>query len=109
MRNKIFSLIVLMLLTLIVSACGTAYAQEASPETSRTINVTGTGEVLLTPDIAYVSIGVRTEGEDAAVAVTENNRKSDEVVQALIDSGVDQDDIQTSNFNIYPQDRTQFI
>jgi uncharacterized protein YggE len=103
MRNKIFSLSVLMLLTLIVSACGTAYAQETSPESIRTINVTGTGEVLLTPDIAYVSIGVRSEGEDAAVAVTENNSKSDEVVQALIDSGVDQNDIQTSNFNIYPQ------
>jgi uncharacterized protein YggE len=103
MRNKYFYLIVLAFMALILSACGTAYAQEAGSEPVRTINVTGTGEVTLTPDIAYVSIGVRTEGEDAANAVAENNAKSDEVVEALLASGVDDNDVQTTNFNIYPQ------
>jgi hypothetical protein len=103
MRNKILYLSVLAFMALVLSACGTAYAQEASSDLVRTINVTGNGEVMLTPDIAYVSIGVRSEGEDAAKAVAENNAKSGAVVEALIDSGVDEKDIQTTNFNIYPQ------
>jgi len=103
MRNKIFLLSLLAFLSLVLSACGTAYAQEVISEPIRTINVTGTGEVILTPDIAYVSIGVRSEGEDAAKAVAENNAKSGAVVEALIDAGVDEKDIQTTNFNIYPQ------
>jgi uncharacterized protein YggE len=103
MRNKIILLSFLAILSLILSACGTAYAQEAVPEPLRTINVTGTGEVILTPDIAYVSIGVRSEGEDAAKAVVENNAKSEAVIEALTDAGVDEKDIQTTNFNIYPQ------
>ena len=103
MRNKIFLLSLLAFLSLILSACGTAYAQDVSSDPIRTINVTGTGEVILTPDIAYVSIGVRSEGEDAAKAVAENNAKSGAVVEALIDAGVDEKDIQTTNFNIYPQ------
>jgi len=92
-----------MLMTLIISACGTAYAQDTNDEPLRTLNVTGTGEVYLTPDVAYVSIGVRSEGKDAAKAVAENNAKSDAVVKALTDAGVDAKDIQTNNFNIYPQ------
>ena len=103
MRNKILYLSVLAFMMLVLSACGTAYALEVSSDPVRTINVTGTGEVMLTPDIAYVSIGVRSEGEDAAKAVAENNAKSGAVVAALADSGVDEKDIQTTNFNIYPQ------
>ena len=90
MRNKIFLLSILAFLALILSACGTAFAQEVSSDPARTINVTGTGEVILTPDIAYVSIGVRSEGEDAAKAVAENNAKSEAVIDALIDAGVDE-------------------
>ena len=103
MRNKIFLLSILAFLALSLSACGTAFAQEVSSDPARTISVTGTGEVILTPDIAYVSIGVRSEGEDAAKAVAENNAKSEAVIDALIDAGVDEKDIQTTNFNIYPQ------
>jgi uncharacterized protein YggE len=103
MRNKIFLLSLIIFLSLILSACGTAYAQEAASEPLRTINVTGKGEVILTPDIATVSIGVRSEGEDAAKAVAENNAKSEAVVEALKDVGIDEKDIQTTNFNIYPQ------
>ena len=103
MRNKIYLLSLIIFLSLVLSACGTAYAQEAASEPLRTINVTGKGEVILTPDIATVSIGVRSEGEDAAKAVAENNAKSEAVVEALKDAGVDEEDIQTTNFNIYPQ------
>ena len=76
-----------------------------SSEPVRTISVTGTGKVELTPDTAYIYIGVHSEGPDAVEAVSSNNEKSEAVKDALVALGVDEKDIQTTNFSIYPQPR----
>ena len=76
-----------------------------SSEPVRTISVTGTGKVELTPDTAYIYIGVHSEGPDAVEAVSSNNEKSEAVKDALVALGVAEDDIQTTNFSIYPQPR----
>ncbi|HEX9617810.1 MAG TPA: SIMPL domain-containing protein [Anaerolineales bacterium] len=106
MRNKLFVLIAILLLAPVLAACGsTALAQTPAPASPapRTISVTGKGEVPLTPDIARISIGVRTEGVDVAEAMASNNAQAQEVVDALKELGVAERDIQTSNFSIYPQ------
>jgi uncharacterized protein len=109
MRNKTLFLILLLLLTsTLLSACGTSLAAQpvlaqATEPSKRTINVTGTGKVTLTPDIAYVSIGVHTEGKDAAQAVATNTSQAQKVVDALKAFKIDPKDIQTTNFSIYPQ------
>ncbi len=112
MRNKLSLLTVLILVAALLSAyAGSAYAQaqnqttgdQTSSQVNRTISVSGTGKVYLTPDIAYVTIGVHTENKDAAQAVADNNTQATKVKQALVDMGVDAKDIQTSNFSIYPQ------
>lgn len=76
-----------------------------SSEPIRTITVTGTGKVELTPDTAYIYIGVHSEGPDAVKAVSSNNEKSEAVKDALVALGVAEKDIQTTNFSIYPQPR----
>jgi uncharacterized protein YggE len=76
-----------------------------SSEPVRTISVTGTGKVELTPDTAYIYIGVHSEGPDAVEAVSSNNEKSEAVKDALVALGVAEKDIQTTNFSIYPQPR----
>jgi len=107
MRNKIFFITSLMLIAVVLTACGsTALAQTATPtdkEQPRTISVSGTGKSYLTPDIAYINIGVHTEGKDAAEVVASNNSQTQKVVDALTAEGVDKKDIQTTNFSIYPQ------
>jgi uncharacterized protein YggE len=110
MRNKTLLLILVLLLsTALLSACGTplaaqpVLAQGTTEPSQRTINVTGTGKVTLTPDIVYVSIGVHTEGDDAAKAVATNTTQSQKVVDALETFDIDPKDIQTTNFSIYPQ------
>ena len=70
--------------------------------TGRTISVSGTGKVTLTPDIAYVNIGVHTEAPDAKTALATNTADVQKVVNAIKGTGVDAKDIQTTNFNIYP-------
>ena len=76
-----------------------------SSEPVRTISVTGTGKVELTPDTAYIYIGVHSEGPDAVEAVASNNEKTQSVKDAITALGVDEKDIQTTSFSIYPQQR----
>jgi uncharacterized protein YggE len=57
---------------------------------------------MLTPDIAYINIGVHTESPTATEAVAANNTQTQQVVDALKTAGVAAKDIRTSNFSIYP-------
>ncbi len=102
------SLIAIALLAALVSGCaGAAYAQSPTPsgeeKVNRTITVNGSGQVYLTPDIAYVTIGVHTEGEDAAKTVNENSQQAQRVIAAIKGLGIDEKDIRTTNFSIFPQ------
>jgi hypothetical protein len=67
----------------------------------RSLHVTGSGTVTLAPDIAYVTLGIRSENGDASQAVEDNNQASQSLADALEDFGIAAVDIQTSNFNIY--------
>lgn len=115
----LFSLLIVMLL----SACSIPVppaqvpnpgaAQPAAPVVApqpqqvvnqpRTINVVGSGQVSLAPDVAYVLIGVQSMASNVGDALTDNNKKAETVAQALKELGIDPKDIQTSSFNIYPQ------
>ena len=98
----------LLIIMFLVSACTpvaqAAHEFQATPTApQRTISVTGSAQVKLIPDIAYISIGVHTENADAAEAVASNTSRVQEVIDAIIAQGVEPEDIQTSNFSIYPQ------
>ena len=101
MRTK--SLIVSMLLlgAIVLSACGPAAIVPAN-ESQRTLNITGVGPGSLTPDIAYIYLGVHTEKATASEAVAENNAQTQKVIDALKKLGVDAKDIRTTNFSIWP-------
>jgi uncharacterized protein len=103
MKNKLFILIPILVLGIILSACGPLSVSVQPQPPQRTVTVTGTGKVTLTPDIAYISIGVHTENASAKDAVAENNTQAQAVVTAIKGFGVAEKDIQTTNFSIYPQ------
>jgi hypothetical protein len=108
MRNKLSFLIGLLMVASLLSACAAApvaSAQQSEPETQnlRTLAVTGSGQALLTPDIAYVTIGVHTEDKNAAEAVAANSTQAQAVTDGLREFGIAARDIRTTNFSIYPQ------
>ena len=108
MNKKLVLIVSISFLALLLAACGSiaaapALAADDGESVTRTLSVSGNGQVTMTPDIAYVTIGVQTEGKDAAEAVAENNLKSTNVVEALEGAGIDSKDIKTTNFSIYPQ------
>lgn len=92
-------LIVLMFLSV---AAGPAGAQDVS---TRTINVSGSGQAYGTPDTAYVNLGVDIADADIGKALENANQTMNAITKALTDAGVDAKDIQTVNFNVYPEDK----
>ena len=101
MRNKTLLVSAIVLVALVLGACSPTIMAEPAPPV-RTMNVNGTGQVFLSPDIAYIYIGVHTEQPTAAEAVAVNNIETQKVTDALKKAGVDAKDIRTTNFSIWP-------
>ncbi|HEX8172876.1 MAG TPA: SIMPL domain-containing protein [Thermoanaerobaculia bacterium] len=70
---------------------------------AETVTVSGTGRVNVTPDRFTFNVGVQSVAPTVDDAVAENNRRVAAVLAALRKAGAQERDIQTSNFNIYPQ------
>ncbi|MGZ9225660.1 MAG: SIMPL domain-containing protein [Anaerolineales bacterium] len=105
MKTKSLIVVALMVLALLVSACTPTTVNQAAPPPLRTLSVAGTGEANLAPDIAYIYVGVHTEKLTAAEAVAENTTQTQKVIEAIKDFGIDQKDIRTMNFSIWPMDK----
>ena len=103
MRTKLVIPTILLIAAAVLSACsGSVQFGQSQP---RTINVTGNAQVILAPDLAYISIGVHSEAESAKVAVATNNSQTQAVIDAIKGQGVDVKDIQTTNFSVYQQEK----
>jgi len=100
MRTKILTLSIVLTLALILSGCAAKSSQSATPPT---LSVNGSAQVTLSPDIAYISVGVHTENADATEAVSANAVQAQKVIDALKAMGIEEKDIRTSNFSITPQ------
>jgi uncharacterized protein YggE len=62
--------------------------------------VSGQGEVTVTPDLATLSLGVEAQADTVTEAQAQAREAMANVQDALTDSGVDEDDIQTRYFNV---------
>ena len=102
---KKFSLLFVSIIVLgLLAACSPAGAP-ASPESVRSMSVNGIGRVTIVPDMATVNIGVRSEAESVTDALEANTAQANGISRALKELGIEEKDIQTSNFNVYPNDR----
>jgi uncharacterized protein YggE len=68
----------------------------------RTITVIGTGQVRGTPDVADLVIGVSGRGATAADVLSRIGDRAQKVIDALKESGVSEDDIQTADLSVQP-------
>ena len=104
-KKTMFIIGTLLIGAVLLSACGLMEAQGVTPTSERYIRVSGSGEVAVVPDIAYINIGVHSEAEDVSSALEANNTQATELTEALKAEGIEAKDIQTTNFNVYPQTR----
>ena len=94
----------------VLATAGTASAQIALPMATvvpdgTVLDVTATGMVSRTPDIATIRAGVVTQNAIAATALSNNATRMASVVGALKAAGIADRDITTSNVALSPQYR----
>lgn len=66
------------------------------------ITVSASGEVFAKPDVAQINVSVEEEGKDLAAAQKIHTEKINRVIKFIKDSGVEEKDIKTSNYSVYP-------
>lgn len=69
---------------------------------NNTIAMSAEGKVTATPDLATITLGVLTKGPTAARVQDANSEKINQVVKFLKDNNIDEKDITTSSYSIYP-------
>ena len=95
-------LLVGLLVGLALSACSSPVTVNNAPQPN-TIVVTGTGTAYGQPDIAVAQIGVETRDTDPAKAVDDNTAKMNAIMSALKELGIEDKNIQTTNFSLNAQ------
>jgi uncharacterized protein len=97
-----------LVLGLAVAIMLPTFAQESSPNpgteaSERTVSTSGVAIVRSAPDEALVTLGVHTDAPSAEEAMQANADRMADVIRALIDAGLDQDDLATSMISLYPR------
>ena len=67
------------------------------------LRVSGEGKLAVQPDQANIKLGVLTEDQELQKAQEQNAGAISSIKKALNDIGITEKQIQTSNFNIFPQ------
>lgn len=104
-RLSIVTVVAALLVGVLAFSARPVGAQDDT-DSDRTISATGSGQVFGKPDIAYITLGVDQADADAGKAIDTANTTLTAIVKALTDAGVKEEDIQTTSYNIYPEDKT---
>lgn len=71
--------------------------------TTNTVSFSGEGKVISKSDIALVNLSIVTESATSKSAQDNNSKKSKAVVEFLKKQKIEDKDIKTTSYNIYPQ------
>lgn len=70
---------------------------------TNTITVSGEGEVFAVPDLATFSVTVLEEAKEVRPAQDAATKKSNDIIAYLKKEGVEEKDIKTADYSVYPQ------
>jgi uncharacterized protein YggE len=101
------SWVMLFAISMILAGCGTSPSTQATGGyiLSDSISVSGYGEAAGKPDIVLMQLGVNVVADQIGDAIDESNQAMDKITQALLGAGIAEEDLQTTNFNVWPEDR----
>jgi uncharacterized protein YggE len=102
MKIKVLIVVIGLALAGILSACGAAAPAASAGGNVATVSVTANGQVYIVPDLAYINIGVQSEADEVAAALALNTEQAQAIRTTLTGLGVEDSDIQTTAFNVYP-------
>ena len=107
-QGKLVLRLGVVLCALLVAGCGLLSqarpAAESEP-TGESISVSGFGEATGVPDMATVQLGVEVEADTISAAIEQSNQTVERVRQAVLGRGIAATDLQSTNFNVWPEDQ----
>lgn len=103
--HKIIKIVLLVIVLAIIGKMifGGHERYERNSIQKDTITVSGKGEMMVKPDIATISFSVLAENMDVAKAQSDSATKMNNIIAFLKNNGVDEKDIKTTDYNIYPR------
>ncbi len=99
--SLIFLLIVLGISTLVGISNKIKEGQQIGQ--GQFITVSDSAERYVKPDLATISFSVVKESQTVAEAMDENSQSANKIIETVKDNGVEEKDIKTTAFNIYPR------
>ena len=99
LRNSI----IVALFSFLIISFWFVYEYSKNIQGQRVITVIGEGKEIVIPNIAEISIGIIAEGENLKTIQEESNKKMNKIIEFVKSEGIDQKDIKTKNYSIYPK------
>lgn len=90
---------------LLVPVVPTVAAPTGEISQTPSVVVSGTGKVRVRPDTANINVGVVSVAPTAAAALSKNTESMNALMKALTSNGIEDRDVQTSQFNVNPEYR----
>lgn len=105
LSNKVYKLVVAVIVLIALFYFGNlAYNFQSLPQNyPQEISVSGQGKVYAKPDVAILVLGVEDKGAKISDIVKVNTDKMNKIIKDVKDSGVDEKDIQTTQYSINPE------
>lgn len=101
----IAALAMVAILVLATGCTGLTAPGGGSAYPTNQISVTGEGLAYGEPDVAYIDLGVDVTNAQVSPALEQANQAVSAVQEAIKAADVADEDIQTTSFNVYPEDR----
>jgi len=101
--RKIIVPILIAILSLSIAGCSTAGA--GSTDQLATLAVAGYGDASGAPDMVSIQLGIQEVNADVGEAVQSVNVVTDAIRNVLQELGVDEADVQTTNYSVWPEER----
>lgn len=106
LRKAIFVVVILLAVFLGINALAQLQSLRyigAGLQATNTISVSGEGEAVAVPDIATFTFTVTSKKSTVAAAQSEATTKINAITKYLKDQGIEERDIKTSDYSVYPQ------
>jgi uncharacterized protein YggE len=103
MNNKVLTILVSVTLALVCVIAALNFismGKDNAGEGYDTVKVSGQGKISIEPDLAYLSFGYENTDPDPQKAQDDNAKKMSEIVEALLEIGVEKENIQTVKFSV---------
>jgi len=95
--------VILLAVFLVVLTLGQLQSLSKAEPANNTISVSGQGESVTVPDIATFSFSVSADAKTVTDAQSQVTKKMNDVLAALKTLGIDDKDIKTTNYSVYPK------